>query len=113
MKHPLILFFLFLAAFFPRGYGAEAPQDSPRARALILVDESVFPGIETELAAYIRCILEEHDILCTARPDRYYAMTPHRIRALLAAEHGKNGVPLVGAIMAGPIPHAPETPDPA
>lgn len=81
-------------------------REPPRARALLIVDNSVYPEIEGRLQKYAFHVLKMHNILCTPRPDDYYQMQPPTIRAILKKEYQDRQVPLVGAIMVGPIPHA-------
>ncbi len=89
---------------------AADPAAGPRARALLIVDKSVYPEIKDGLDKYAAHVLKVQNIICQPRPDDYYNMKPPAIRALLQAEYkksaGKNEPPLVGAIMVGPIPYA-------
>ncbi len=86
---------------------------APEARALFIVDESVYPHIRTGLETYARHVKAMHDVACEARPDDYYNMQPAEIRAILEQEYKKSDPKLVGAIMVGPIPHACRSHDPS
>ena len=83
---------------------------SPRATALIIVDNTVYPEIKTGLATYAAHVLKQHNVACQIRPDDYYDMKPVDIRAILKAAYETPATTreprLVGAIMVGPIPHA-------
>jgi len=97
-----------LVALLSLGVTFTAAADSatgPRARALLIVDKSVYPEIKDGLAKYAAHVLKVQNIACEARPDDYYNMKPPAIRALLQAEYKKSQPPLVGAIMVGPIPY--------
>jgi hypothetical protein len=82
------------------------------SRALVLVDASIYPELEEELKTYGELIRKEFGVLVIPRPDAYYAMKPHQIRELLRVDYESGELPLVGAIMAGTIPHALKTHDP-
>jgi hypothetical protein len=79
---------------------------APRARALLIVDNSVYPDLKEGLVKYAQHVRQEQNIVCVPRPDDYYSMKPPAIRAILQKEYKKAGPRLVGAIMVGPIPYA-------
>lgn len=93
------------------GFAQEAA-DTPRARVLMIVDDSVYPAIRNGLDTYAQHLRRVHNIACTARPDDYYRLNPPQIRAILKDQHASSRPPLVGAILVGPIPHACRTHDP-
>lgn len=97
-----------LAGLIVAGLGLvpAAAAQSPRGRAAMLVDNSVYPEIQEGLERYAAHVRRALDVLCFAMPDDWYAMQPAAIRARLKAQHEKDGPPLVGAILVGPIPHA-------
>lgn len=86
--------------------GRAPAQDTPRGRALLLVDQSVYPELQAGLQKYAEHVLKLHKIAVVPRPDDYYKMKPAEIRALLKKEYAAGNPPLVGAILAGPLPHA-------
>lgn len=113
LHRPTILLSLCWTVSFACGTAFSAP---PKARAVMLVDNSVYPTIQTGLQTYAAHVLREHNIRCEPRPDDYYHMQPPAIRAILKEEYRQPATagrpPLVGAIMVGPIPHACRTHDP-
>jgi hypothetical protein len=78
--------------------------DLPTHSVLLLVDESVLPGIQYELTMYIDQILRNEKVVCLPRPAKYYSMSPTEIRERLADAYRRSRIPLAGAIMVGPIP---------
>ncbi len=84
----------------------------PHARVVIVVDNSVFASLKMRLARYIKNVLQTHAVVCIVRPADYYQMKPAEIRAFLKQEYESRRIPLVGAIMVGPIPHALRTTGP-
>ncbi len=76
------------------------------SRALVVVDKSVYPEIEARLTKYIDHIRREFGVELKVLVDDYYDMQPPDIRARLKHEYQNSPVPVVGAIMVGPIPHA-------
>lgn len=96
-----------LTAAVLAGHAAAEP---PRARVVLLVDQSVYPELRGGLETYAAHVLELHDVACVPLPDDYYHMRPSDVRAVLkreyeqpaSAEHPR----LAGAILVGPIPHA-------
>ena len=83
-----------------------AAAETPKARALVVVDETVYPQIKEGLDKYIDDIRWEFDIELKVLVDEFYSMTPPQIRAILKKEYESSEIPVVGAIMVGPIPHA-------
>jgi hypothetical protein len=84
-----------------------AQDDSPpRTRALVVVDSSVHPHISQRLETYVRHIRREFDTELKVLVDNFYGMKPPAIRRILKTEYDRSPVPLIGAIMVGPIPHA-------
>ncbi len=109
--------FLGLGGVLPAALGQPENPPLPKARALIIVDESVYPQIKSGLAKYIEHVLRDFRVVCTPLVDDYYDMKPAEIRAILKKAYdesrsAKYPVPVVGAIMVGPIPHALRTHDP-
>ncbi len=91
---------------------ATASAAQPRARALVLVDNSAYPELKAGLERYAAHVLDDLNIAVVPRPDDYYRMQPPAIREILRKEYQAGQPPLVGAIMAGPIPHALRSSDP-
>ncbi len=78
----------------------------PKTRALVVVDSSVYPQIRKRLEKYIDHIRWEFQVELKVLSDNFYDMKPPEIRAKLRSEYENSSLPLVGAIMVGPIPHA-------
>lgn len=85
---------------------------SGAARALFIVDDSVYPHIRDGLQRYAAHVKRLHNVTCEALPDDYYGMKPSAIRAILKEQYETSDPPLVGAILVGPIPHACRSHDP-
>ena len=94
-------------------FSSISAQAAPRGRAVFIVDNSVYPQLQAGLERYAAHVLAMHNIACEPLPDDYYKMTPAEIRERLHREYQSSAVPLVGAIMVGPIPHACRSHDPS
>lgn len=111
-KHPPVTLLSLITLLVAAGTaGAD-----PAARAIFIVDKSVYPAIEEGLDQYAAHVKKLHNVVCEARPDTYYRMEPAEIREILKSEYEASktgdGPKLVGAIMVGPIPHACRSHDP-
>ena len=88
-----------------RAIETEAPQ-SLRSCALMLVDSSVYPQLKEPLQGYIEHVRSSRGVLVKPVVKNFYEMKPSAIRALLKQQYKNSSIPVVGAIMVGPIPHA-------
>lgn len=99
-----VAFVLLGSLVFSSAASDQPPRDA--SRVLILVDNTVYPEMEVGLTKYVNHVREVFPVDFKILSDAFYQMQPPAIRAMLKQECQTGKVPVVGAIMVGPIPHA-------